>query len=1049
MSTTEIDPEDFIISEYETTDEEGESTPLHNSHGYSKKPNYCSRSNQTSPYQRRRKGEVLPLPELTLTVEIPNEEDDIFWIGDKLYTHTGTQVNNKSVTPSEISENEPTDITIVDPNRHSRNLEVATQILQQIEMATYVQTETYGDSRDQDIPMYEHENLGGPSTELPNLEHSQYAPKDKGKGYPTYPDPDEDPDHSDPEPDHSGNGHESHRNHRPSTLRDDNIKLPEPIKFGGSPAKLDQFLRQLGDIFLLKPRTFDTGRKKVLYAGLFLEGTIFNTYNTYREQYDEATPEEQRGKLAEITKILTNYKEFTTFLRQTCGYKNKQEEALRKFHELKQTKSARSYFQELDQYIPLTDYNDEQILHHAKEGLKPQWRQEVIKQKINNKKLTYKEMQFLIIELDDALYKDNKANTARLRTPGPSNSNNSRPPQRPQDRPPNPRPSQPNQGQPRFPNTQRPQNQWQRNDNGWTPRATFGPAPMDLGTTQNRPNQQRTKPPKSNKPVCFNCNKEGHMARNCTEQNPRVNQRPKQNWQTKQLRNTENEIPQEQHEQSEYGEESQEYEDNYQNYENEYEEFEPEQEPDREFNVATNQSIPPAREDSMETTLQRIQAALIRTRSPPPTSRPQNIVQTINQNQISDIISPRPRSPTPTSESENWLDKVTYDSLEQDAEWERDARLDHEKTTGEKTTASNLETVEGQAKLWGLEEVVRRHLSRTKEENETTDEDTDMGEDTPQESETEIPSPAAKQRISEPTIDEYHWLWNNPAPGKHLRYIRDSLECLRQEYEYEGETRSRLVPKDTRPRRPKVYLTKELRVAQQETNEIPKCEGRQCQSQLVTPNNPGGTGYEDPSNPSWPTFIDKCAQLCGTHRCRLCGTSEICKKQNLCTSCSDEVPTEGYYFAEKFRRSAHEPHQQATYLAMLDLYGSELAQDFSQYHFEKEAFRFGTSRDMIITHHRTPLKYANCQICQQGKAIYTAYNGQFAACTLHAQEWTNITGETHWNQHPNHRNQHCPKCARKFYTKRQQELHTKECKTWIDSGSPISYREDNPTLDLN
>ncbi|EPS35052.1 hypothetical protein H072_11651 [Dactylellina haptotyla CBS 200.50] len=241
-----------------------------------------------------------------------------------------------------------------------------------------------------------------------------------------------------------------------------------------------------------------------------------------------------------------------------------------------------------------------------------------------NPNIKYHKIKDLIIRLNDNLYQEHKANTPQYRNNhsrfpnqqrNQSNQRNNQPGFRnnnPGKRPPNNQnkpPQNPSNHSPNSPSHfQKPNNQWQQNGNKWTPRNTFGPSPMELGKTQNRPQRPGNRPPKSNKPVCYQCNQEGHIRRYCP-----ANQRPKN------VRIANQGTPQEQHnyEKQYEDEERQDYEEQQESYdeyteesEDDYQSFEEHKE---ERNVRVTFHLPDKNNLSVDLALARVQAALERT----------------------------------------------------------------------------------------------------------------------------------------------------------------------------------------------------------------------------------------------------------------------------------------------------------------------------------------------------------------------------------------------------------------------------------------------------
>ena len=459
-------------------DEDGDFRNL-TQHFSSSLPNHRSVTTQTLGYNRNIREVAHTLPELTSDIVYPEE----FSYNDNTGTGTrtvGTQLYeaSKELTDSTSSYDDAEEYT-ANTERHSRNLEIATTaltaLIQNIDMSNVMQT-------------------GG------EFEPEPVEPPPQPEGHNMPPEDPEDPENSDEDSAEESESDEENQGSTAPTNRKSTRapRLGDPTRFGGQPEKLDQFLRQLEQHFFFYKESFPTGEHKIRFASTYLDGSIFNTYNAYQDTYDQA---EDKTKVADLRLILRKYSYFVKFLRSTCGYKDKKEEALRKIQDLKQTGSARDYFQKFEQYSPLTDYNEEQLFHHAKEGLKSYLQDETLRLKTIKGELSYQQMKELIVKLDDqkfmSSHSSNKSNNFKKRTPykGQHKSNN----------------YQPNRN---FQN--RPKNNWKEQNGKYVPKKTYGPAPMDLNTTQhNNARQKSNRPPKSTSPECYNCGKTGHIARFC------------------------------------------------------------------------------------------------------------------------------------------------------------------------------------------------------------------------------------------------------------------------------------------------------------------------------------------------------------------------------------------------------------------------------------------------------------------------------------------------------------------------------------------------------
>ncbi|KAJ6259180.1 hypothetical protein Dda_6078 [Drechslerella dactyloides] len=391
---------------------------------------------------------------------------------DRLVVDIGTQVSEKvsSATPEDNTEQRPEQSletaqqeTIAIYQRHIRTVSATVNDIEAIMSGNFEETMEYTETPAS--TQTSNVTTQGPSP----LAASRFAPA-------------------------SGSGTQGTGN--PATSEAISNKAPkigDPIRYGGQPEKLDQFLNQLSNHFFFYPERFPTDWHKILFTGMYLEGNALNIYLSYKQTYDEIAEEDREAKIPEISKVFSNFQEFTNHLKRKCGYKNKTEEALRKLDQLKQTGSARSFFQQFDQYAPLTDYDDDALFYRAREGLKPNLRTEIIKQKLINKDMRYYDMQTMAIELDDALYHSQKNTHQKKPYHNPNKYN-------------------PNKY------TKKPQQNWTKiGKSSWKPNKTYGPEPMDLNTTQHQ------KPKKSNTPLCYQCNKAGHIKRNCPENKGKKN----------------------------------------------------------------------------------------------------------------------------------------------------------------------------------------------------------------------------------------------------------------------------------------------------------------------------------------------------------------------------------------------------------------------------------------------------------------------------------------------------------------------------------------------
>ncbi|EPS37955.1 hypothetical protein H072_8331 [Dactylellina haptotyla CBS 200.50] len=348
-------------------------------------------------YVRRR--EVSPLPPLQLEGSILIDENDVSIIDDKIYFNAATQVQEEEpYTLSEIT-NSLAEVIIPNNNRYSQNLETATKILEEFErtMATFTQTatETYEDAQGVSNEKTVALSAFGSSKIYFCFASNRNALRRKSfSDFRMLGDPDEDPS------DNEGEFHDSN-----------NLFYEPPNR-----PRLTRHKEQAVTVFYFRYLQFRNDEDKIRFFLMFLTGVIFHTYNSYLMQYEEnSNNEEWKANNDHVVQTLTNYSYFLKGLKQLYGYQDKTEEALRIIQNLKQTKSAREYFQIINTYASIAGYSENQLIHHIKEGLKPIWKQEVIKMITYNPNIKYHKIKDLIIRLDDNLYREHKANTPQYR----------------------------------------------------------------------------------------------------------------------------------------------------------------------------------------------------------------------------------------------------------------------------------------------------------------------------------------------------------------------------------------------------------------------------------------------------------------------------------------------------------------------------------------------------------------------------------------------------------------------------------------------------------
>ncbi|KAF3190157.1 hypothetical protein TWF106_008279, partial [Orbilia oligospora] len=295
-----------------------------------------------------------------------------------------------------------------------------------------------------------------------------------------------------------------------------------------------------------------------------------------------------------------------------------------------------------------------------------------------------------------------------------------------------------------------------------------------------------------------------------------------------------------------------------------------------------------------------------------------------------------------------------------------------------------------------------------------------------------------------PTKEQYHWIWQNPPPGRHLWYERHLNGELYQYYLQKGEHKRRLVRSDPEPRNPKVHL----RVTQQQTIvDIAK--------EQPTPTLDLEKAYEQhPVSPlsDWdndeyfssslkrkiPIKIDNTGPDCnnrdhiwadevdeeknvwyikcfdceeplpkGQVRCLGCleGTTTWVEcynrrrggKDNRCLDCYHTFTAgcAGYNLARDHKWSKCTYYRDALHYANSDLYGQLFADHWETYHMAID------SDCEMVTYEKDdyaivgPSKYSErlpCHLCKHRAAEYTMYGDSLFTCQECLDDWYLYTG---------------------------------------------------------
>ncbi|TIC91053.1 Transposon Tf2-6 polyprotein [Colletotrichum higginsianum] len=278
----------------------------------------------------------------------------------------------------------------------------------------------------------------------------------------------------------------------------DKLKLNSPGTFDGTPGQLKGFLIQIRTYQEFHQSNFRNETERIIHASTFLRGRALSWFEPYMEDLlDNTTLEHCKN---ETQDIFGSFQGFEHALKSLFQDPDEKRQAERDLSNLRQTKSATHYAAEFRRICARLDYTDDTRIFMFYQGLKEEVKDELAKIDRPDDFLQYVEK---AIQIDTRLYERRRekgenrrpqANTSKRYNPGPRQQNN-------------------------YNSNWR--NNQQRNSG---PSTAYGhhAGPMDVSVAhKNKPTTRRD--PKSG--VCFNCEKPGHIARDC-RQPKRLQNRP-------------------------------------------------------------------------------------------------------------------------------------------------------------------------------------------------------------------------------------------------------------------------------------------------------------------------------------------------------------------------------------------------------------------------------------------------------------------------------------------------------------------------------------------
>ncbi|KAL0929980.1 reverse transcriptase domain protein [Colletotrichum truncatum] len=260
-------------------------------------------------------------------------------------------------------------------------------------------------------------------------------------------------------------------------------------KYDGTPGKLKGFLIQLKNYHNFHRSNFRNKSEKVLHASALLDGKALQWFEPFLENYWQNETLEDCN--TETRDIFDSFEGFEHALKSLFQDPDERSRAERELNNLRQTKSAIHYAAEFRRLCATLDMTDESKIFIFYSGLKDEVKDEIVKLDKPEDFLSYTE---LAIKIDNRLYERRREKGERRQ---PANS------------------AKKYQWQPQKKFHQHDKNRSQQNQQRSTAYGHHS-GPIDLSVA-NKDNRWNQKPQQKKEFKCYNCDKPGHMARDCRQ----------------------------------------------------------------------------------------------------------------------------------------------------------------------------------------------------------------------------------------------------------------------------------------------------------------------------------------------------------------------------------------------------------------------------------------------------------------------------------------------------------------------------------------------------